>query len=334
MRIGKLQEAELAPLLRQIGTADADVLLGPQIGEDAGVVRIGEQCLVVASDPVTLASQKIGWYAVHINANDIAVSGGTPRWFLSTVLLPEATSHASAQAIFDQIHEACQGLSIAVLGGHTEVTTGIERPIVSGTMLGTTKPDCIIRTGGALEGDAIILTKGAGIEGAALLALEKEIEARYILGDEKWKRVCRYLRDPGISVVRDAQIALETVPVHAMHDPTEGGVCGGAYEIARASGLGVAIDEDEILVREAAREICMRFGLDPLRTLASGALLVCVDPASVDTLLKAYTRAGIWAGQIGHITATGYNLYRKGLKYPLVYQARDEILKIFESELL
>ncbi|NCC52291.1 MAG: hypothetical protein EOM20_13890, partial [Spartobacteria bacterium] len=282
MRLGKLSERDLMPLLGRMETADASVILGPRFGEDAGVVLVGDQGLVAAADPVTFASEEIGWYAVHINANDVASTGAAPRWFLSTVLLPEQAELDLAVRICNQMMEACNELEVTVLGGHTEVTPGLNRPIVCGTMLGTLDPADIVKSGAARVGDKVILTKGVCIEGTALLAIERATEARYILGEERWQVARRFLKDPGISVVKDARIARENARVHAMHDPTEGGLCMGMYELARSAGLGIEVYEEHIPVLPESADLCTRFAMDPLRTLASGALLVCVAPGEVD----------------------------------------------------
>lgn len=328
MKPGKLDEKKLRDLLLRTGAQDPAVKLGPKFGEDAGVAVLGDQALVVSSDPVTFATEQIGWYAVHINANDVAATGADPRWFLSTILLPESISDDAPEAIVAQIDEACRQLSVAVLGGHTEITPGLSRPIVCGTMIGVTDESGVLPSGGAKEGDVLILTKGICIEGAALIALERPEQAREILGDERWKRACGFLRQPGLSVVRDARIAREHVSVHAMHDPTEGGLAMGLYEMARAAGLGVEVNADEIPVLPDAEELCVRLGIDPLHTLASGALLVCVAEEERDVLLRAYRQAGIRAAAIGRIVPEDFTLFRKGLKYPLLPNAQDDISKL------
>lgn len=333
LNAGKIDQETLQKLLAYTGTADPQVLLGPRFGEDAGVVRFGPGGLVAASDPVTLAADHIGWYAVNINANDIAVTGGTPRWFLATLLLPPNVTEAVMESIFLQIHDACRELAVAVIGGHTEVTLNVRQPLVCGTMLGTVEPDRIIRTSGARAGDVIIMTKGVCIEGAALLALDRPVESKFILGEERWKKVCNYLCDPGISVVREARVACETVEVHAMHDPTEGGLNMGLYEMAAASKLGVEVDEDSILFLDDAVELCERFAMDPLRTLTSGTLLLAVAPADADRLLDAYRRKSIPAAVIGKMVPEGFTVFRKGLRYPLVCSARDETVNLINREL-
>ena len=334
MRLGKLREKDLMPLLGQMDVTDPSVILGPRFGEDAGVVLVGDQGLVAAADPVTFASEEIGWYAVHINANDIASTGADPRWFLSTVLLPEDAERELAEQICAQIMDACHDLSVAVIGGHTEVTPGLSRPIVCGTMLGTTDPANIIQSANAKVGDKVIVTKGVCIEGTALLAIEKAMEAQYILGEKRWEKARKFLKDPGISVVKDARIAREYAHVHSMHDPTEGGLCMGLYELARSAGLGIEVHEENIPIWPESAELCTRFAMDPLRTLASGALLVCVAPGEVDGLLAVYQREGIRAAVIATmVEEQRYDLFHKGLRYPLIFDSGDDISRIVEVDL-
>src|SRR5205823_1647746 len=146
---------------------------GPRVGEDAAVIDLGDRYLVAAADPVTFATDDVAWYALQVNANDIAVRGARPRWFLATLLLPPATTtDESVQALFAQLAEACDELEVTLVGGHTEVTHGLDRPVLAGTMLGEVDKAKLVTTGGARPGDAVIMTKGIPLEGAAIIARE------------------------------------------------------------------------------------------------------------------------------------------------------------------
>ena len=249
MDLGKFPPQLLETLLENITTEDPRVLTGPRVGEDSSVIEMGEHCLVATSDPITLATEDIGWYAVHVNANDIACSGGTPKWFLPTLLVPESYSEESASAIFHQIHEACSDIGVTIIGGHSEVSSGIKTPIVAATMLGEVPKKDIIRTGGAIAGDSIVLTKGIAIEGTTALANDYETNLRDLgASEEIITRGKALLKDIGISVLRDAQIACSESRVNSMHDPTEGGLATALHELASASGLGIAVEEGSIPV--------------------------------------------------------------------------------------
>src|SRR5689334_9799498 len=177
--LGKLPGAMLQAVLDKHARHDARVVVGPRVGEDAAVIDVGDRYLVATADPITFATDELGWYALHVNANDVVVRGATPRWFLATLLLPAgATDEEGVQRLFAQLGEACEELEVTLVGGHTEVTHGLDRPIVAGTMLGEVAKDRLVTTGGARVGDAIVLTKGVPLEGAATIAREKEAEAR------------------------------------------------------------------------------------------------------------------------------------------------------------
>ncbi|UCC65859.1 MAG: hypothetical protein JSV36_22485, partial [Anaerolineae bacterium] len=225
MPLGKLPHEQLAHLLERYATDDPHLLVGPGLGEDATVIDLGhdfgDRLLVAKTDPITFASDEIGWYAVNVNANDVACMGATPRWFLATLLLPEGrTDDALVERIFGQIGRACAALGISLAGGHTEITYGLDRPIVVGHMLGEVARDRLVTTSGAQVGDVLLLTKGIAVEATAIIAREKaeELAGRFSAGF--LARCQSFLRDPGISVVRDAQAALAAGRVHAMHDPT------------------------------------------------------------------------------------------------------------------
>ncbi len=331
---GKLPPALLAELLQQEPVCDPRVLIGPRLGEDAAVIDTGgEQLLIAKSDPITFATDAIGYYAVTVNANDIATMGGLPRWFLATLLLPEqGTTPALVRDIFAQIRQACQALQIALVGGHTEITVGLGRPIVCGHMLGEVARQRLITSAGAQVGDAVLLTKGFPLEGTAIIARERaaQLADRGCAPQEitRWQQL---LFTPGISIVKDAQILLETVEVHAMHDPTEGGVATGLWELAQASDVGLHIVAAKLPVLPEGAFLCQMFGLDPLGTIASGALLATVPATQAAQAIAACRQAGIACAHIGTVVAKAQGLLvDTGTEVrPLPTFPRDEIVKIF-----
>ena len=302
MDLGKFPPQLLETLLENITTDDPRVLTGPRVGEDSSVIEMGEHCLVATSDPITLATEDIGWYAVHVNANDIACSGGTPKWFLPTLLVPESYSEEAASAIFHQIHEACSDIGVTIIGGHSEVSSGIKTPIVSATMLGEVQKEDIIRTSGAIAGDSIVLTKGIAIEGTTALANDYETNLRDLgASAEIITRAKSLLKDIGISVLRDARVACSESKVNSMHDPTEGGLATALHELASASGLGIAVEEGSIPVLPECKSVTDVLGLDPLGLLASGALLITLHSSEVPKLLRALQSEGITGWEIGQV---------------------------------
>ena len=333
---GKLPPPLLDRLLRRFAPSDPRLIVGPQMGEDAAVIDFGATYLVAKTDPITFATDEIGWYAVNVNANDIAVMGGVPRWFLATVLLPEKSSTpALIEAIYAQLSEACNALGVSLAGGHTEITVGLDRPIISGTMLGEVTPERLVRSSGVQPGDDLILARGVPIEGTAIIAWEKEQELLARGFDPALlKRAQGFLHDPGISVVAAAHLAVDTVAVHAMHDPTEGGLATGIWEMAQASGVGLTVDFDAVPVPPESQALCDSYGLDPLGVIASGALLVALAPAETGKLLAAFADAAIPAQVIGHATEPAGELkaWRGGRETVFPRFAVDEIARLFSDD--
>jgi len=333
VRQGKLPPDVLAKLLGGLSAADPSVLVGPQVGEDAAVLQLDETCVVAAMDPITFATDLIGWYAVQVNANDVAVMGARPRWLLASLLVPPTVTEQGVERIFQQIADACNALSIVPVGGHTEVTGGIDRPIVVGCMLGEITRGGIVRTSGATPGDAIVLCGSAGVEGTAILAREaaQELGERGV-SEDVVARAREFLREPGISVVRPA-LAAAQVGVTAMHDPTEGGVATGLRELALASKIGLQINAGSIPVDPVTADVCGRLGLDPLGLLGSGALLAITQPDRTEELLAKLEAAGTSAVVIGRAISEdeGLHMIDEGGLRPLPEFARDEVARFFEE---
>jgi hydrogenase maturation factor len=314
-------------------------VLGPGIGHDAAVIAFCEpgkgrpdRYLVVKTDPITFASDEIGWYAVHVNANDVACTGATARWFLATLLLPQArTDEALVDGIFDQIAHTCEQLDIALVGGHTEITHGLDRPVVVGSMLGEVDGTALVRPDGAQPGDILLLTKGIAVEGTAIIAREKgdELDA---VDRSLVTRGREFLHEPGISVVRDAAVATAAGDVHAMHDPTEGGLATGLLELAQAAQVGLVVDQAAIPVFPETAALCEALELDPLGLIASGALLLAVASDDADAIRAALGEEEIAAACIGRVVAPerGVVLRSGGLEHPLPRFERDEIARLFE----
>lgn len=329
--VGKVPADLLACLLAQNVVTDPRVLLGPGIGRDCAVLDMGDRCLVAKSDPVSLAADQVGWYAVHVNANDIATTGAAPRWFLATVMLPQGRAdEAMVVAIFQQIREACESLGVSLVGGHTEVTAGLEHPLVSGHMLGEVARDRLVTPAGARPGDLLVLTSSIAVEATALLAYELGRELQRLGCEPRFLSRCRgFLQSPGISVVTAASRLTRHAWVRAMHDPTEGGLATALYELAAAAGVGLAVERKAIPVLPECRRICRLLGIDPLGALASGALLAAVDPGSPPGWHEAVVSEGTPCAVIGRVTAAGEDVrFVDGEPVPVF--ARDEVARVFE----
>lgn len=330
--VGKLPPDLLAGLLARAPASDPRVRLRPGPGLDCAVVDLGDRLLVFKSDPITFATAEIGWYLVQVNANDLATTGAVPRWFMLTMLLPEgATTPALVEQLSDQVYAACRELGIDVIGGHTEVTHGLARPILSGTLIGEAAPGRLVTPRGAQPGDRLLLTKGVPIEATALLAREFPDRLRGHLSPAELAEAQAYLIRPGISVVRDSALARQAGRVSAMHDPTEGGLAGALWELAEACGHGLWFEPGLVPVPALAARVCAAFGLDPLAAIASGALLLTAPPRDVAPICAALASAGLACAEIGTVEQGPAGVWQAapGGRQPLPRPARDEIARIF-----
>ncbi|ODS33335.1 MAG: hydrogenase maturation protein [Candidatus Scalindua rubra] len=310
---------------------DPRIIVGPKVGEDATVIDFGDKYLIAKTDPITFTTYNIGWYMVNVNANDIATMGGTPKWLLASIFLPEnKTDTKLVKEIFHDIEKAASELGIALCGGHTEITHGLDRPIVSGHMLGEVNKEKLVSNSNAKAGDEILLTKGIAIEGMALLAREREKELSEKYGDLFVKKVQNYLYNPGISVVKDALIANQVANIHAMHDPTEGGLATGLFELAKVSNTGVVIYAEKINCLDETRVLCSEYKLDPMGVIASGALLIVIDPDDRKAVLNKLTRNSIECSVIGKLTneEEGLKIIENGEVKDLPFFQVDEITKV------
>ena len=334
MQAGKLPLEYLDKILAGLSSNDPRVALGPAAGEDAALIDMGDKYLVAKTDPITFATDRIGWYAVQVNANDIAVMGAVPKWMMATILLPEGSSEKQIESVIAQLNEACNDIGVNLIGGHTEITYDLPRPIISGVMLGEVEKGKEVRSSGAREGDSIIMTKAIAIEGCSILAFEagnRLIEAG--LSQEDVDAGKRLLNNPGISVVRDARISVAAGKITAMHDPTEGGITGGLRELAMASGLGMKIDQNCIALTNTTRQYCDALSLDPLGLIASGSLLACVSPKDEKAVIEALWSEGIAAWKIGEMLEKSFGIkISSGVRTrDLPKFERDEIARFFSA---
>lgn len=330
--VGKLPIRTLEDLLKRNKIKDPRVIVGPGIGEDAAVIDTGgPRYLIAKTDPITFTADQIGWYAVHINANDIATMGARPLWYLATLLLPEdLTTRELAEKIFQDTMKACKSIGVSLIGGHTEITSGLSRPIVVGQMLGEVEKHRLVRTNGARPGDAIILTKGLAIEGTAVIARERVDEMVQIFGEQTLTRCRNFMYDPGLSVIKEALIASEHASVHAMHDPTEGGLATALHEVAWAANVGLRIQADILPVFPETQAICNHYHLNPLGFIASGALLIILQANAAEEVLARIRSQGIAATLIGEVTdkSKGIKLLTADGVVDLPLYEQDELTKI------
>jgi hydrogenase maturation factor len=297
LALGKLPVELLTRLLAQQPPAPPELVLGAAIGEDACAIGVGDRLVVAAADPITLTSEHAGRLAVLVNANDVAVSGARPRWFLAVVLLPPGSTEDLVEGIFRSIRHALAEVGAYLVGGHTEVTPAVTRPIVIGQMIGVAEQR-IVKTAGSQDGDAVVQVKPAPIEGAAVLTAEAE---RVGTVDPSILDAARSsLERPGIAVVEPAIMAAE-LGATSLHDPTEGGLAAGLHEMASAAGRRIVVDRSSILWFAPGLAVCEALGADPWSTLASGTLLATFPAASVGDALSFLQDAGYEAALVGRV---------------------------------
>ena len=283
----------------KLGFNDPDLLLGPSLGEDAAVIRVGDKVIIAATDPITGSMFDVGWLSVIVNANDIATFGVRPRWFLASIMLPVDSTTDQLQHIMKQIDEACQNLGIAVAGGHSEITEGIDRPIIAGFMIGVADDGKYVSSSGAKPGDAIIVTKTIALEGTAILATEGEEFLAQKMGATTLIHA-KNLRSQ-ISVVTEGIAAFETGLVTAMHDPTEGGLSNGLHELCDASNVGFEIYGDAVPVDESTHIICSELDISPMDLISSGCMIICCNREHVNEIVNTVRSRGVMPTVIGEI---------------------------------
>jgi hydrogenase maturation factor len=332
--VGKIPPDYLARLLAMAPVHDERLLLGPGVGLDCAVVDLGSTLLVFKSDPITFATDEIGWYAIQVNANDIATTGAAPAWFLMTLLLPEgSTTFDLVERITQQVFEACESISVTVIGGHTEITHGLNRPILVGTLIGEVDRHQLITPRGAQPGDRLLITKGVPVEATSILAREFPDRLSGYLSPEEISQARDYLYDPGISVLQEARLAIQAGRVTAMHDPTEGGLASALWELAEASGNSIVFNPQSVPVPHLAGRVCQVFEIDPLSAIASGALLLTTPPGDVSQICHALEAQEIPCVEIGRVESGPAEVWQitKDGKEILPRPARDEIARVFDS---
>jgi len=286
-------------VFKNLGAKRNEVVLGPTAGIDGAVLDLGTKSVIISMDPITAAIDRIGWSAVNVNANDVATFGVEPAFLLSCIMLPENSDRKIVETISSQMDNAAKALGIAIIGGHCETTPGLANPIVVGCIIGLTNKGNYVTAGGAKTMDKLILTKSAGIEGTAILASDREEQLTKVFSTEMLSNAKLFYNQ--ISVVDDALTAYNTGGVHAMHDPTEGGILGGIHEMADASNLGVRVYEDKIAVEPETAKICRYFEIDPLQLIGSGALLIAAEAEKTTRIIENLAKKKICAAEIGEL---------------------------------
>jgi hydrogenase maturation factor len=329
---GKVEWAELAPLLQRMRRTDGSLRLGPGRGLDAAVLEVGGRVLVTATDPVTFATVEPGTYAVVVNANDVAVLGARPRWFQVVCLLADRQENAEfLDAAMAQIETQLDQLGAVLIGGHSEVVAGLQAPMLVGQMIGEALDEEVVSPAGGQVGDAVLLAGGVGIEATALVARELPARLRAAgLAEAEIAAAAAYLHEPGISVVRPALTAAATGAVTAMHDVTEGGVATAALELSEACGCGIALEAEALPVTGLTEQVLDAVSINPLGAIGSGGLLLCCAPQKTAEVCGAVQLSGVDCAPVGRLVR-GRNektLHQSGRVRPLPRFRVDEYVRV------
>jgi hydrogenase maturation factor len=329
METGKLSPADLERIVfPYLGVRRPEVLVRAAVGEDSAIIDFGDWVCVLSTDPITGATRHAGWLAVHVSCNDVASNGAEPIGVLVTILLPESAHEEDLRGVMEDAHRAAGELGIEVLGGHTEVTPGLVSTIISSTAVGRAPKGRYVVSSGAKAGDYLVLTKGAALEGTAILAADFEDRLRRLLEADILERAQSFRRE--ISVVPEG-LAAAALGATAMHDVTEGGVLGAVHEMVSAAGLGVELQADDVPIREETRVLCQLFHADPLKLISSGSLLIaCPDG---ERMVQGLADKGIPAAVIGRVLPAGSGRWviRQGRKSELEASYRDELWRILDT---
>lgn len=328
-KTGKLDWRTMSILLNSLPIRDPDLVMGPSQGEDAGVVRVGEGFMVVHSDPITTGVKHAGYLSIHVAANDLAVRGVRPRWFLPTVLVSPKASREELELIFKDMGRALEELEGVAVGGHTEVTPGLDRTIIIVTAIGYTNGR-VIMTRDATPGDVIVSIGRIGGEGAGVLAWDWENElVRRNVSLEVIAKAREFVYD--VSVVKVA-LELRSI-VNSMHDVTEGGLIQALRELAIASGSKVVINTSMIKLDPVVEKVVKTMGLDLLRILSSGCLIATLPENKVDQARQIAEKHGKDFSVLGRVESSGEPillLVDGGKISTIDSDVVDEIYKVWE----
>lgn len=305
LSVGKLPNELLKELLSDFVFKDPSVIINPGVGEDIAAVDIeGHEVLVLKSDPITFATDAIGQYAVLVNANDIATAGAVPRWLLTTLLFPPGSTPSLIRSVVSELKEFCQKWGITLCGGHTEITDAVSRPVISGMMAGSVRRRELIDKRNMRPGDRLLLTKGAAVEGTAIIAREFEPRLKTLGMSVREIQSCRKFLDQ-ISVIPEARLAAACPGTSAMHDVTEGGIATAIEELSAAGGCRIKVDVGRIPILPETRTITRLLGIHPLGLIGSGSLLICCRSRYASRLEKDLQRSGIPVARIGEVMREG-----------------------------
>ena len=324
MKEGKLDFEDLRNIILNNKTIKRkEVKIRNDVGEDCSIIDFGEYEGIFSTDPITGASENVGKLAVHINCNDIASAGGEPIGILVTILAPTSSTLQEINEIMKEINEEAAKINVEIIGGHTEVTSSVNKMVISVTVIGKNLKGKSVKTAGAQLGDDIIVTKTLGLEGTYILINDHKARIEKILSKEEIEFGSNLINK--LSVLREGKIGGE-FGVNSMHDITEGGLLGGLFEVAMASNKGFKIFKEKIPMLDITKKVCMEFKIDPLRLISSGSMLITTKNGG--GLIKLLNESGIEASIIGKICESGALLIDDDIEIEVEAPKRDELFNI------
>ncbi len=328
MKSGKLDSDLLEKIVFQhITYKRPEVLVRPGIGEDCAVMDFGEYECVMSTDPITGAIEEIGRLAVHISCNDIASNGVQPIGLLLAVMLPEGTTEEQIEKIMCQAGEAAASLEVEIIGGHTEITAAVKQPIVVSTAIGRAMKGASQKAEDMQPGDFILLTKEAGLEGTGIICCDCADKLKGVLTPEEIAEGCELLNH--VNVVKEG-VAAGKVGTAGMHDVTEGGILGAVWEMCHISHLGAELWLEAIPVSELTKKVCGHFGINWMRLISSGCMMIMVHPEQKEEVIKAIEEEGVSVACIGRVReeAYGRQLLAGGKAEEITPPVSDELYKV------
>ncbi|MCI7304541.1 MAG: AIR synthase family protein [Clostridiales Family XIII bacterium] len=332
LKTGKLDSELLEKIVfNNIKFKRPEVLTRPGIGEDCAVVDFGSYECIMSTDPITAAISEIGRLSIHISCNDIASNGIQPLGIMLAVMLPVGTTEEQIEEMMRQAGEASEELGVEIIGGHTEITPAVTKPVIVSTAIGRGEKWASQHSENMRPGDLIMITKSAGLEGSGIIACDFEEQLQKVLTHEEIEKAKSLLGK--VSVVKEG-VAAGKVGTHGMHDVTEGGVLGAVWEMCQIAGTGAELWVDQVPVEPVTRKICDYFDIDYLRLISSGCMIIMVAPDKKEEMAEAMKAAGVEASYIGVIkdSSAGICMNVDGELIEIAPPASDELYKVVGEE--
>lgn len=328
LKTGKLDSELLEKIVfNNIKFKRPEVLTRPGIGEDCAVVDFGSYECIMSTDPITAAISEIGRLSIHISCNDIASNGIQPLGILLAVMLPVGTTEEQIEEMMRQAGEASEELGVEIIGGHTEITPAVTKPVIVSTAIGRGEKWASQHSENMRPGDLIMITKSAGLEGSGIIACDFEEQLQKVLTHEEIEKAKSLLGK--VSVVKEG-VAAGKVGTHGMHDVTEGGVLGAVWEMCQIAGTGAELWVDQVPVEPVTRKICDYFDIDYLRLISSGCMIIMTPPDKKEEMEAAMEKAGVKLSCIGVIkeASEGIRMEIDGESMEIAPPASDELYKV------